>query len=245
MTTLRVPGDEQLTPGPGAVDPASRTGGIEDAPTLALAHEVRVDTGRAEPLVVGGGDHVAGANEIADVREERCDVGVLRRRADVGVARRAVRPRRRRADRPPASCPSARRPRPTPRCRDRRQPWSGTGRATRWPRRARRCARRGSASPASPSGAGRAPRRSWSGHPAPRLRTRAAAIAPVSAMQVASDATETDLCPSAVMLPLRRRSPAPTRARARRRRRRPGGTSSRHAPSPAGRRDPVRCARAG
>ena len=117
-----------------APDPLERARGtrrVEHTAALALTDEVRVHAGSAESLVVGGGDDVARVDELLHERDRVVAASALFDGAHwspspVG----AVRPRHHRTPALRRAPRSARRPRPTPRCRDRRPRASGTAPST-------------------------------------------------------------------------------------------------------------------
>ena len=57
------PKTSTLLLGGGGLQTACRAGRVEHTPPLALADQKRVQAGSAEPLVVGGGDHIARVEE--------------------------------------------------------------------------------------------------------------------------------------------------------------------------------------
>ncbi len=160
-----------------------------------------MDTGRAEPLVVGRCDHVAGANEIADVREERCGMGFFdgaQMSASPVVPCAHVTIGRPSAGFLPVGATTT--PDTT---------MSRPSTAVEWYRTTPRVGPVGCVDAHGADQRSRLRLRQRVGHrvevglahPAPRLRTRGRAIAPVSATQVASDTTTTDGSAHPVMLP--------------------------------------------
>ena len=90
LAALRVAGDQEpLADLRGHVP--RRAHDVEDASALGLADEVRVRPRRAEPLVVGANDRVAGVDPGIELGVDICDEASAGRRRDLARARRCQR----------------------------------------------------------------------------------------------------------------------------------------------------------